>query len=56
MSATKQIADPAFPSTNIHPSDGHGVYYGMTLRQWYAGMALSGLLANRHATGNRTTE
>jgi hypothetical protein len=32
----------AFPSGNME----HGGYEGMTLREWYAGLAMQGLLAS----------
>ena len=38
----KDTGGPAFPST--HP---HGREEGMTLRDWFAGMAMQGLLADR---------
>ena len=45
MPNEKQIDDggPAFPS---HPDS---AYAGMTLRDWFAGMALQGLLTNNYA-------
>ncbi len=42
---TKNDGGPAFPR-RIENSWGHLDHAGMTLRQWYAGMALQGLLAN----------
>ena len=38
--STKDDGGPAFPRTAPHPQN------GMTLRQWYAGMAMQGLLAD----------
>lgn len=35
----------AFPTLFIDPEHGSG-YAGMTLRDWFAGMALQGLMAN----------
>jgi len=34
---------PAFPGTR----EWHGGYYGMSLRDWFAGQALAGMLAYR---------
>lgn len=47
---TKDTSGQAFPmpySTDEHsnPCNVTTSHYGMTLRQWYAGMALQGLLA-----------
>ena len=46
----KDTSGSAFPvpTANYHTETGtvHSDSYGMTLRQWYAGMAMSGLLAN----------
>ena len=55
MSA-KPDGGPAFPrpATVVNDTtrmDRIGEQPGMTLRQWYAGMALQGLLANKHTTG-----
>ena len=41
--------DPAYPSPGI--SDGEGSYYvypseGMTKREWYAGLAMQGILSS----------
>jgi hypothetical protein len=42
MSAQIDDGGPAFPN-----NDAHGcAYAGMTLRDWFAGQALAGLLAN----------
>ena len=47
---TRDDGGPAFPFTRTDFVDGklgHDVLsQGMTLRQWYAGMALQGMLAN----------
>jgi hypothetical protein len=47
MTTEKQTGGAAFPSP-IHPecSDAKGMNFGMTLRQWYAGQALVGLMAD----------
>ena len=43
---------PAFPVPDSHHANGQVQYgtNGMTLRQWYAGMALQGLCANPELT------
>ena len=43
--ANKPDGGPAFPSTTDRADDAHVGYVGMTLRQWYAGMAMQGILA-----------
>lgn len=60
---TKQIDDggPAFPSPDAAQWDigNRGFYPGMSYRQWLAGMAMQGLLANPEAfewTATRTIE
>lgn len=43
---------PAFPRTAANPGWGHGTesYEGMTLRDWFAGQALAGMLAMHWST------
>jgi hypothetical protein len=45
MSAVKN-GGPAFPQTHAQPTPGGGIHYthdgGMTLRDWFAGQAISG--------------
>jgi len=56
MSEAKQDGGPAFPGAYL--SGSHGDYFtayesGMSLRQWYAGKALQGLLAHYGAGKTR---
>lgn len=56
MSDAINTGGPAFPMTSStgHPDDGIYCQNGMTLRDWFAGMALAGLMArpdNRSASG-----
>ena len=44
MSEAKQDGGPAFPA--VTKSDYPREKFGMSLRQWYAGMAMQGLLAH----------
>lgn len=46
MSEAKDDGGPAFPLER-HLPDGNEAYYGMTLRDLFAGMALIGLNANK---------
>jgi hypothetical protein len=50
MTETKPHGGPAFPQYSGQPIPGGGVYYemsgGMSLRDWFAGQALAGFLAN----------
>lgn len=53
MTDSKDNGGPAFPSGNdvsvgIYTSSGHA---GMTLRDWFAGQALAGLLADPNVRG-----
>ncbi|WP_380778019.1 hypothetical protein [Sphingomonas sp. R86520] len=46
---------PAFPIPDVRTHDGFGISEGspgMTLRDWFAGQALAGLLSN-HAVSNQ---
>ena len=43
---SKPDGGPAFPSTTDRVDEAHVGYPGMSLRQWYAGMALQGILAS----------
>jgi len=45
MSKTKD-GGPAFPVVEVHPVHGSRVDMGMSLRDYFAGHALSGLLAD----------
>lgn len=41
------MSEPAFPSTEAHPAyDFPQHFHGMSMRDWFAGQALSGLLAS----------
>ena len=51
---TDKINDggPAFPTAPAYAADGRTLSYGvagMALRDWFAGQALTGLMANPHA-------
>lgn len=43
---SKEDGGPAFPVTPIYAEDANMTCSGMSLRDWFAGQALSGLLAN----------
>lgn len=45
MADERDDGGPAFPVTEKHLQE---EYPGMTLRQWYAGMAMQGMLSDRH--------
>ncbi|MDQ0996916.1 hypothetical protein QFZ34_002098 [Phyllobacterium ifriqiyense] len=45
MSAPVNTGGPAFPLINRDYQEAYGGHPGMTLRDWFAGQALSGLLA-----------
>lgn len=45
----KNDGGPAFPSVGLDTPDGIA-FEGMSLRDWFAGQALSGLLASGHFT------
>lgn len=51
MSAEINDGGPAFPMS-YHPEGNSADHQGMTLRDWFAGMALAGLLANPHVGGD----
>lgn len=38
--------EPAFPTVHYSASGAHSTVEGLTIRQWYAGMALQGLQNN----------
>ena len=38
--STKETGGPAFPVMDETPA--HGQHYGLTMRDWFAGMALAG--------------
>jgi len=47
MSERVEDGGPAFPSTEDHPNYDFPMHHlGMSLRDWFAGQALAGLLAN----------
>lgn len=46
MSDIKNDGGLAFPFAYQGPTTGPEVYYGMTLRDWFAGMAMQGILAS----------
>lgn len=59
----KDMADsggPAFPLVHEHSAGAGGgtfIYHGMTLRDWFAGQALAGLIASNDAgAGDRIEE
>ena len=45
---SKQQPDDGGPAYPSHPDS---AYAGMTLRQWYAGLAMQGLCANKEFSG-----
>lgn len=45
---------PAFPSEDIHVNDIVIKNFGLTKREWFAGMALQGILAYYGNSGNET--
>jgi len=45
-----QDTDPAFPFNDLNESVCNTCYPGMTLRYWFAGMAMQGIMANRDFT------
>jgi hypothetical protein len=47
---------PAFPVIEGCPTKGIRSTDGLSLRDWFAGMALQGLLASRHASDTEDTE
>lgn len=51
---------PAFPNTEVyHPHDGSGMWQGadgMSLRDWFAGMALQGYSSNQEHLDTHTHE
>lgn len=49
----KNDGGPAFPINHPHCPDPST---GMTLRQWYAGMAMQGVIASGTVTGNDFNE
>lgn len=40
--------DPAFLTIENYPSGSKAISSGLTKREWYAGLAMMGLLANSH--------
>lgn len=42
---------PAFPFKCQGPTTAPEIYYGMSLRDWFAGMALQGLVACQNTAG-----
>lgn len=42
--------EPAFPFWTQGPTTGPETYYGITIRDWFAGIALQGILASDHLT------
>jgi len=54
MTDTEDDGGPAFPLQSIGPEYPPG-YAGMSLRDWFAGQALAGILANpNHMIGTTT--
>lgn len=52
-----QRDEPAFPFQCQGPTTAPEIYYGLSIRDWFAGMALQGLLAaNPQATPNMTED
>jgi hypothetical protein len=49
MSSDKPENQPAFPSRNEDGAGGFIQHPGMTLRDWFAGKALEGMLPTAHA-------
>lgn len=51
----KDNGGPAFPQHRFEPTNGGGGYWtqvgGMTLRDWFAGQALAGMLADPNVRG-----
>lgn len=41
----KNDGGPAFPVVEVHPVHGSRIDMGMSLRDWFAGQALAGLIA-----------
>lgn len=48
---SKPDGGPAFPST-VNPSTGDYINDGMSLRDWFAGQALTGILASPDRSGS----
>lgn len=48
MSEPKMIGGPAFPMPDYEDASGDRVW-GMSLRDWFAGQALAGMMANPEA-------
>lgn len=57
---TKDTGGCAFPSAPVYDGNGNGIVEGangMTLRQWYAGMAMQGMMArDSYDSGQATPE
>jgi hypothetical protein len=47
----KDDGGPAFPFKCQGPTTGPETYYGMSLRDWFAGMALQGLMRHPDSVG-----
>lgn len=54
MTTNPTDGGPAFPFTCKGPTTAPEIYYGMSLRDWFAGMALEGLLAFPHSHRDTT--
>lgn len=51
MTQTKDTGGPAFPANHFDLADNE---HGMTLRDWFAGMALQGMLASHDVCDSET--
>lgn len=52
MNSNIKTGGPAFPTDNAHQTGPHSYHAeGMTLRDWFAGMALQGLLLDPDSMG-----
>jgi hypothetical protein len=51
MKTHKDKSGPAFPSSNLYDDEGRA-FMGMTLRDYFAGQALAGIMARGSGTSN----
>lgn len=52
---SKDTSNPAFP-VQASEYEGHGTFYGMTLRDYFAAKAMQGICANQDTWGRQLTE